>query len=215
VGAGRTETCEAIFGVRPRLSGRILVDGQVIQPRHAMDAMNAGIGMVPEDRKDAGLFLAMSVAANIAAASLGAVTQAGVISDRLIKERAEEFVKQLRIATPDIEREVRLLSGGNQQKVLLAKWLAREPRVLIVDEPTRGVDVGSKADVYAILRELAASGTALLVVSSDLPEVLALAHHIVVMAEGRVSGELDAAGADEVGILQLAAPGSGREQAAA
>jgi ribose transport system ATP-binding protein/rhamnose transport system ATP-binding protein len=215
VGAGRTETCEAIFGLRPRLSGRINVDGHVIHPRHAMDAMNAGIGMVPEDRKDAGLFLAMSVAANIAAASLDAVTQAGVISDRLIKERAEEFVKQLRIATPSIDREVRLLSGGNQQKVLLAKWLARKPRVLIVDEPTRGVDVGSKADVYAILRELAASGTALLVVSSDLPEVLALAHRIIVMSEGRVAGELDAAGADEVRILQLAAPGSGSARAAA
>jgi ABC-type sugar transport system ATPase subunit len=215
VGAGRTETCEAIFGLRPRLAGSIAVAGRTIAPRHALDAMNAGIGMVPEDRKDAGLFLAMSIAANISAASLGAVTQAGVISDRLIRERAEEYVRQLRIATPDVEREVRLLSGGNQQKVLLAKWLARKPRVLIVDEPTRGVDVGSKADVYAILRELAASGTALLVVSSDLPEVLALAHHIVVMSEGRVAGELDAAEADEVRILQLAAPGSASPRAAA
>ena len=116
--------------------------------------------------------------------------------------------------TPSIDREVRLLSGGNQQKVLLAKWLARKPRVLMVDEPTRGVDVGSKADVYAILRELAAAGTALLVVSSDLPEVLALAHRIVVMSEGRVAGVVDAADADEVGILQLAAPGSAQERAA-
>ena len=122
------------------------------------------------------------------------MSQAGIISDRLISDRAEEFVKQLRIATPTIEREVRLLSGGNQQKVLLGKWLARKPRVLIVDEPTRGVDVGSKADVYAILRELAAAGTALLVVSSDLPEVLALAHRIVVMSEGRIVGELDVVG---------------------
>jgi ribose transport system ATP-binding protein/rhamnose transport system ATP-binding protein len=215
VGAGRTETCEAIFGLRPRLAGRIAVAGQTIAPRHALDAMNAGIGMVPEDRKDAGLFLAMSIAANISAASLDAVTQAGVISDRLIRERADLFVKQLRIATPDIEREVRLLSGGNQQKVLLAKWLARSPRVLIVDEPTRGVDVGSKADVHAILRQLAASGTALLVVSSDLPEVLALAHHIVVMSEGRVAGEMDAAAADEVSILQMAAPGTTSTRAAA
>jgi L-arabinose transport system ATP-binding protein len=107
-----------------------------------------------------------------------------------------------------VEREVRYLSGGNQQKVLLAKWLARRPRILIVDEPTRGVDVGSKADIYRILRDLAASGIALLVVSSDLPEVLALAHRIVVMSEGRVRGELDAASASEIAILELAAPRS-------
>jgi len=215
VGAGRTETCEAIFGLRQRVAGRIVVDGREVRPRHALDAMTAGIGMVPEDRKEAGLFLAMSIAANISAASLETVTKGGIVSDRLIKDRAEDFVKQLRIATPSIDREVRLLSGGNQQKVLLAKWLARKPRVLIVDEPTRGVDVGSKADVYTILRELAASGTALLVVSSDLPEVLALAHRIVVMSEGRVAGEMDATGADEVTILQLAAPGAASTMAAA
>jgi ABC-type sugar transport system ATPase subunit len=215
VGAGRSETCEAIFGIRPRLGGRIEVGGRVVAPRHALDAMNAGVGMVPEDRKDAGLFLAMSIAANISAASLDAASHAGILSDRLIRERAEEYVKQLRIVTPSIEREVRLLSGGNQQKVLLAKWLARKPRVLIVDEPTRGVDVGAKADVYAILRELAASGIGLLVVSSDLPEVLALAHQIVVMSEGRVTGEMDAADADEFGILQLAAPRSRAVEVAA
>jgi ABC-type sugar transport system ATPase subunit len=215
VGAGRSETCEAIFGLRARLAGRIEVEGQTIAPRHALDAMNAGIGMVPEDRKEAGLFLAMSIAANISAASLPSVSEAGIISDRLIGERALAFVEQLRIATPSIEREVRLLSGGNQQKVLLAKWLARQPRVLIVDEPTRGVDVGSKADVHAILRDLAAAGTALLVVSSDLPEVLALAHRIVVMSEGRITGELDVSEADEVSILQLAAPRSVHAQEAA
>ena len=119
---------------------------------------------------------------------------------------SERYVEDLRVATPSVDREVRYLSGGNQQKVLLAKWLARQPRILIVDEPTRGVDVGSKADIYRILRDLAASGLALLVVSSDLPEVLALAHRIVVMSEGRVAGELDAASATEIAILELAAP---------
>jgi ABC-type sugar transport system ATPase subunit len=215
VGAGRSETCEAIFGLRQRLGGRVAVEGRPIDPRHPLDAMNAGIGMVPEDRKEAGLFLSMSIAANLAVANLDAVSSAGVISDRLISDLAEEYVKRLRIVTPSIEREVRLLSGGNQQKVLLGKWLARKPRVLIVDEPTRGVDVGSKADVYAILRELAAAGTALLLVSSDLPEVLALAHRIVVMSEGRVVGEMDAATADEVRILQLAAPSSAASPVAA
>jgi ABC-type sugar transport system ATPase subunit len=215
VGAGRTETCEAIFGLRPRLEGRIEVNGRAIDPRHALDAMTAGIGMVPEDRKDAGLFLAMSIAANIAAANLDTVSRSGLVSDRLVNELAEDYVKRLRIVAPSIDREVRLLSGGNQQKVLLARWLARRPRILIVDEPTRGVDVGAKSDVYAILRELAAQGTALLVVSSDLPEVLALAHHIVVMSEGRVVGDIDASSADEVSILQLAAPRSESERAAA
>jgi ribose transport system ATP-binding protein/rhamnose transport system ATP-binding protein len=215
VGAGRTEACEAIFGLRRRLAGRIVVDGRPIQPRHALDAMAAGIGMVPEDRKDAGLFLSMSIAANFAAANLDATSRNGLISDRLVNEMAEEYVKRLRIVTPSIEREVRMLSGGNQQKVLLGKWLARRPRLLIVDEPTRGVDVGAKSDVYAILRELAAGGTALLVVSSDLPEVLALSHHIVVMSEGRVVGDFDAAEADEVKILQLAAPRSSMERSAA
>jgi ABC-type sugar transport system ATPase subunit len=123
-------------------------------------------------------------------------------------------VDDLRIATPSVDREVRYLSGGNQQKVLLAKWLVRNPRILIVDEPTRGVDVGSKADIYAILRNLAAQGMALLVVSSDLPEVLALAHRIVVMSEGRVAGELDADAATEVAILELAAPKARVEKAA-
>ena len=123
-----------------------------------------------------------------------------------MREVSEQYVRDLRIATPSIDREVRNLSGGNQQKVLLAKWLVREPRILIVDEPTRGVDVGSKADIYRILRDLAARGMALLVVSSDLPEVLALAHRIVVMSEGRVAGEMDAATATEVAILELAAP---------
>jgi len=121
---------------------------------------------------------------------------------------AETSVKELRIATPTIKREIRNLSGGNQQKVLLAKWLTRKPRILVVDEPTRGVDVGSKADIYRILRDLAAEGIAVLVVSSDLPEVLAISHRIVVMSEGRVVGEMDASQADELQILHMAAPKS-------
>ena len=140
------------------------------------------------------------------AANLPAYTHAGLLSKAEMRQVSRRYADELRIATPSVEREVRYLSGGNQQKVLLAKWLVRRPRVLIVDEPTRGVDVGSKADIYRILRDLAAAGIALLVVSSDLPEVLALAHRIVVMSEGRVVGELDALTATEIGILELAAP---------
>lgn len=208
VGAGRTELCETIFGIRKRIAGHIRVNGVEVNPRHPMDALRLGIGMVPEDRRAAGLFLAMSVAANIAVANLDAVTRYGIVSDRDIGTLAARFAQSLRIVTPNLEREVMYLSGGNQQKVLLARWLARQPRILIVDEPTRGVDVGTKADVHALLRELAKSGVALLVVSSDLPEVLALAHRIVVMSEGRTVGELDPLQADEVAILQLATPKS-------
>ncbi|MFT3989298.1 sugar ABC transporter ATP-binding protein [Aestuariivirga sp.] len=206
LGAGRTEVCEAIFGARRIQSGKVFVDGKPVSLANTMDAMRAGICMLPEDRKELGLFLDFSIAANIGAANLDAYTHSGLLSDAEIRKVSERHVKDLRIATPNIDRQVRNLSGGNQQKVMLAKWLARKPRILIVDEPTRGVDVGSKADIYRILRELASQGMALLVVSSDLPEVLALAHRIVVMAERQVAGEMDAAGATEISVLELAAP---------
>ena len=206
VGAGRTEVCEAIFGDRPIESGHLLIDGQEHRPKSPADSMAAGISMLQEDRKDGGLFIDFTVTANIAAANLPQYTHGGLLSTQEMEAIATEYTRELRIVTPSVQREVRNLSGGNQQKVMLAKWLVRKPRVLIVDEPTRGVDVGSKADIYAILRDLAASGVALLVVSSDLPEVLALAHRIVVMASGQVVGELDAATADEVSILDMAAP---------
>jgi len=209
LGAGRTEVCEAIFGARPIQSGRLLVEGRELRPRSPNDSMAAGISMLPEDRKDSGLFMEFTIEANMVAANLGAYTRSGLLSKAQTRQISQKYVDALRIATPGIDREVRYLSGGNQQKVLLAKWLVREPRILIVDEPTRGVDVGSKADIYRILRDLAAGGMALLVVSSDLPEVLALAHRIIVMSEGRVAGELDAAAATEIAILELAAPRSG------
>ncbi len=186
----------------------MLIDGRELKPNSPSDSMAAGISMLPEDRKESGLFTEFSIIANVAAANLGAYTHSGLLSNAEMREVSQKYKDDLRIATPNVDREVRYLSGGNQQKVLLAKWLARDPRILIVDEPTRGVDVGSKADLYRILRDLAASGMALLVVSSDLPEVLALAHRIVVMAEGRVAGELDAATATEIAILELAAPQS-------
>jgi len=210
LGAGRTEVCESIFGARPIRSGDVLVEGKPLHPLTPADSMAAGISMLPEDRKEGGLFVDFSIVANVVAASLPAYTHSGLLSRVEMRAVAERYKHDLRIAAPNVDREVRNLSGGNQQKVLLAKWLARRPRILIVDEPTRGVDVGSKAEIYRILRDLAASGLALLVVSSDLPEVLALAHRIVVMSEGRVAGELDAASATEVAILELAAPKAGK-----
>jgi ABC-type sugar transport system ATPase subunit len=214
LGAGRTEVCEAIFGARPIQSGTILIDGRELRPQSPQDSMASGISMLPEDRKEGGLFIDFTIIANVVAANLPAYTHSGLLSQSEMRQVSQRYASELRIATPGVDREVRYLSGGNQQKVLLAKWLARHPRILIVDEPTRGVDVGSKADIYRILRDLADGGMAILVVSSDLPEVLALAHRIVVMSEGRVAGELDAAAATEIAILELAAPKAGYERAA-
>jgi ABC-type sugar transport system ATPase subunit len=206
VGAGRTELCETIFGIRKRVSGHIRVNGIELNTSHPADAMKASIGMVPEERREVGLFLPMSIAANIAVTNMDQVSRGGIVSKPEVNKLTSNFVDSLHIVTPGIDREVMYLSGGNQQKVLLGKWLARNPKLLIVDEPTRGVDVGAKSELYGILRNLANNGVALLVVSSDLPEVLALAHRIIVMSEGQTVGELDARMADEVTILQMATP---------
>lgn len=206
IGSGRTELCEAIFGARPVRSGQVRLDGRELRLRHPGDAVAAGIGMVPEDRKRSGLFLEMDVVENIAAAGLPGFSTRGLISPTRMRDTARRFVERLTIRTPNLGRKVVFLSGGNQQKVLLARWLVERPRLLIVDEPTRGVDVGARAQLYEILRELAAQGTALLVVSSDLLEVLAIAHRIVVLAEGRIAGELDVSDADEASLLRLASP---------
>lgn len=206
VGAGRTEVCEALFGNREIISGSIKINGKPFRPRHPIDAMNASVGMVPEDRHDLGLFLPMTIADNIVAADLKMISRQGIINKKSVSETANKYSADLRIASPDIFRQVMYLSGGNQQKVLIAKWLMRKPTLLIVDEPTRGVDVGAKSDLYEIIRTLAKEGVAVLVASSDLPEVLALSHRIIVMAEGRTVGELDASTADEFTILQMATP---------
>jgi ribose transport system ATP-binding protein/rhamnose transport system ATP-binding protein len=204
IGSGRSEFCEAVFAGRGRIAGEIRLGGRPISPRGAWDGMAAGIGMVPEDRKAAGLFLGMDLVDNIAATVLDKVSNGFRFSPQKAVALAERFVGEMRIATPGVRQTVGNLSGGNQQKVLLAKWLAMEPRLLIVDEPTRGVDVGARAEIYRLLRALASRGVALLVVSSDLPEVLALADRIVVMAEGRTVGELDGATAGEEDVLRLA-----------
>ena len=204
IGSGRSEVCETIFGVRKPRTGVIRLNGKPVRWTGPWDAMRAGIGMVPEDRKEAGLFLTKSVADNIAAAVLPKVSPNGVMSDRAMASLAAEYVRELKIATPSIRQAVGNLSGGNQQKVLLAKWLAPAPDLLIVDEPTRGVDVGARAEIYRLLRDLKGRGLALLVVSSDLPEVLTLADRIIVMADGRTVGEIDGATADEESVLRLA-----------
>ena len=204
IGSGRSEFCETIFGARRRTAGTVRIDGAAYRPGGTWDAKAAGVGMVPEDRKTSGLFLGMDLVNNIAATVLDKVSNGLRFSQAKAEALAQGFVDEMRISTPSVRQTVGNLSGGNQQKVLLAKWLAMEPKLLIVDEPTRGVDVGARAEIYRLLAALAAKGVALLVVSSDLPEVLVLADRIIVMAEGRTVGELAGATATEEGVLRMA-----------
>lgn len=201
VGAGRTEVARAIFGIDPKTSGSVSVSGRVCTIHHPADAIASGIGYVPEDRKQQGLFLDMSVQANILAGVFAGDESTSASEQRQIATRYKD---DLRIQTPTVDQPVRLLSGGNQQKCVLAKWLHLNPRVLIIDEPTHGIDVGAKFEIYQLLRALAAKGTAILLISSELPEVLALADRVLVLHEGQVNGELDGATATEEKILALA-----------
>jgi ABC-type sugar transport system ATPase subunit len=210
-GAGRTETALSIFGARPRGASQIFVDGHEVKIRSVPDAIAAGIGYLPEDRKQAGLFLDMSIARNVVAASLSKFGSI-VTSGGAVQQAAEQYRQRLGIDCRSIDQSVRSLSGGNQQKVLLAKWLLVGPRILIVDEPTRGVDVGAKAEVHRLLIELAERGTAVLVISSDLTEVLALGDRVLVMAQGRIVGELSRDKATEEQIVHLAS-GTGQGNA--
>ncbi|GAB0113165.1 sugar ABC transporter ATP-binding protein [Acidisoma sp. C75] len=204
VGAGRTELAHAIIGDTPILSGSIEVDGASLHLRSPRDAVQAGLALAPEERKQQALLMKRSVRDNICLAVLGRLQRWRLVSRAAESRIARRYVQELRVRTPTIEQEVATLSGGNQQKTVLARWLAREAKVLILDEPTRGVDVGAKADIYAIIDRLAAAGGAILVISSELPEVLGVADRILVMQGGRIRGELSRAEATEEKILSLA-----------
>ncbi|PWJ82345.1 monosaccharide ABC transporter ATP-binding protein (CUT2 family) [Pseudaminobacter salicylatoxidans] len=191
MGAGRTEVARAIFGADPRDSGTILVGGREVDIRTPAHAVQVGIGYLSEDRKHFGLAVGMDVRANIAMASLARFTgRLGQLDEPAMRDAAQSAIRQLAIRTPSDRQEVRLLSGGNQQKVVIAKWLLRDCDVLIFDEPTRGIDVGAKSEIYKLLNSLAEQGRAIIVISSELPEVLRLSHRIAVMCEGRLTGIL-------------------------
>ena len=206
MGAGRTEVARIIFGADPRDGGEILVDGQPVNIRTPHTAVQAGIGYLSEDRKHFGLAVDMTVRANIAMANLGQFTsRTGVLNETAMENTALDYIDRLGIRTPSDLQEVRLLSGGNQQKVVIAKWLLRDCDVLIFDEPTRGIDVGAKSEIYALLEDLAAQGRAIIVISSELPEVMRLSHRIAVMCEGRLTGILPGgATTTQEQIMQLA-----------
>ncbi len=203
-GAGRTEVMRALFGADRKTGGELFIEGEKAVIKTPKDAIKSGIGYLPEDRKEQGLFLDMSIAANIASASLKRLSRGMNLDQKAINVISEDYEKKLGIVTPSIHQKVVNLSGGNQQKVVLAKWLAVNPRIMIVDEPTRGVDVGAKAEIYQILRDLTQAGTSIIVVSSDLPEVLAISDRIYVMHNGRITGEMTGDEATEEFIMKYA-----------
>lgn len=191
VGAGRTEVCRAIFGADRLRAGSIRLDGREVRFRSPADAIRAGVALLPENRKELGLLMHRSVKENLTLPHLAHFARGGVLWGGRERADADGLVDRVGVKTASLDTLVSMLSGGNQQKVVLAKWLARSPRLLIVDEPTRGVDIGAKSAIYDILRELASQGIAILLVSSELDEVLELSHRVLVMARGRVVAEYD------------------------
>lgn len=211
VGAGRTEIARIIFGIDPKDTGEILIDGRKIEIRSPKDAIREGICLVPEDRAYQGLILKLSILKNIVIATLKLFSKFGWISKNKMYEVADNFVNQLSIRTPNLYQKVMYLSGGNQQKVVLAKWLVSNPKVLILDEPTRGIDVGAKAEVYALMNELVQKGVGIIMISSELPEILGMSDRIVVIHEGKVSAILNRSEATQE-IIMAHATGQMKEE---
>ncbi|TKC89350.1 sugar ABC transporter ATP-binding protein [Trinickia terrae] len=208
MGAGRSEILKAIFGASRKTAGQITLDGRPLDIRDPSGAIGAGIGFVTEDRKTQGLVLGMSVRENATLVHLSRYARLGVVSDAAERKAVAGLIQQLRIRTRDAELDVKALSGGNQQKVVFAKWLAEPPKVLLLDEPTRGVDVGGKAEIYTIINQLAALGVAIVMVSSELPEVLAMSDRILVMHQGRQNGIFPAADSTQESIMTAATGGA-------
>ena len=204
MGAGRTETTRAIFGVDPKDSGEIYVDGKEVKINGPLDAIRNGVVLAPEDRKKDGLCTKLSIRENMALPNLDLIGKHGIVISSKEDELCEKIVKDLQIKTPNVEIDSGNLSGGNQQKVVVGKWLARNSRVVIFDEPTRGIDVGAKVEIYNLMNQLKQQGIAVMFVSSEMPEVMGLADRIIVMCDGRITGELTAAEATQDYILKMA-----------
>jgi ribose transport system ATP-binding protein len=209
VGAGRTEMLQVLFGVEPALGGQIHLDGEVKNFASPIDAINGGIALVPENRKEEGLVLGMSVLQNISLPGLRRHRKFGAFRNGG-QEVADTglMIDQMNIKTPSGDQIVQYLSGGNQQKVVIGKWLAMHPRVLLLDEPTRGIDVGAKQEIYILMEELAEKGVAVLFVSSELEEIIGMSDRALVMHEGRITGELQRDELSEEAIMHLATGGS-------
>lgn len=207
MGAGRTEIMRTIFGLLPKSRGTIRLEGKELTIKSPEEAIRQGIGFLTEDRKDEGLILDFSIRDNVLLPSVGEFSKAGLLNDKLIDDFVELLVERLTVKTASVEDPASSLSGGNQQKVVLAKWLGIGPKVLILDEPTRGVDVGAKREIYLLINELAERGVAIIMISSDLPEVLSISDRIMVVREGRLMGEVAKAEATQERVMQLATGG--------
>ena len=210
IGAGRTALAECLFGIRKADGGQILLANEPVNIGSPGRAIDLGLGFVPEDRKRQGLFLDMAVRENVVISAMGQVTTLGIVSRTAANKLSGSFVDRLDIRTPSLRQRVRNLSGGNQQKVIIARWLTLQPHVLILDEPTRGVDVGAKAEIHSLMRDLAEEGVAVLMISSELPEVLGVSDRIIVMHEGRITGRLGREEATQDKIM-MAATGGGQD----
>jgi len=209
MGAGRTELLQTLFGLHPRTSsGEVEIEGRRADIKSPQEAIAAGLALAPEDRKAEGVVLELSVAHNATLSCLPRIERFGLLQPRLERELVGNYVGRLRVKTPSIEQRIVNLSGGNQQKVVLSKWLATEPKVLLLDEPTRGIDINAKKEIYALIDELAQSGLGVVMVSSELPEILGVADRIIVLCEGRKTGEFSRADATEENVVRAALPGS-------
>jgi ribose transport system ATP-binding protein len=214
IGSGRTELMETIFGVTRALSGTMTLEGQPFSPLSVRDAIAKGVFLAPEDRKRHGLVLPMSVAQNTSLPNIANYSRWGLLDRATERRVAETEVARLRTKTPSIDQKVVNLSGGNQQKVVLGKWLAMNPRILILDEPTRGIDVGAKAEIYRHMAALASEGITILMVSSDMEEIIGMSDRVVVLHERRITGVLERTGLTQQHIATLMTGRPGREVAA-
>ena len=213
VGAGRTELLQTLFGITPSIGGTIDMDGETVNPQNPIEAIRAGIALAPENRKQQGLVMEMALSENMSLPSLIRDQHHGFLNRQQEAKITEQMIQQMQIKTPSAKQEVRYLSGGNQQKVVLGKWLAMEPKLLLLDEPTRGIDVGAKQEIYGLMEKLTRRGVAILFVSSEMEEVLGMSDRALVMHEGRLSGELARNELTEEAIMQLATGGKPAESA--
>lgn len=204
VGAGRTELMRAVFGADKRLGGKIRLNGKEINIRSPKEALEAGIGLIPEDRKEQGCFLNMTIEWNIAISNIRKLTKNRLVSKKMIAEQAEVYKKKLNIKTPSLQQRVGNLSGGNQQKVVLAKVMAANTDILIFDEPTRGIDIGARHEIYQLMSELVQEGKSIIMISSDMEELLGMSDRIVVLSEGRITGEVQKEEFSQEKVLSLA-----------
>ncbi len=208
MGAGRTEIMHAIFGNLPFESGKVFIEGKEVTIKNAREAINAGIGFITEDRKTEGLLLEKSISENIALANLKKISDKSVVKKSKVDELVKKGIDEFRIKCFGPDHECNNLSGGNQQKVVFAKWVYTDPKILILDEPTRGVDIGAKKEIYSVINDLAAKGVAIILVSSELPEVLGMSDRIMVVHEGKITGIIDAKEADQEKVMTLATGGT-------